>query len=173
MFRVSQNNGFNAKRPDAYPHWRLVSGSTLAANLWDLQPDATAIMAESGDLTGTDIGALLAYTSLRYFTSGDVESFFDATTKGNPFASSGDRLASATNMGVGSYLKFTFNRPVRFGSMKWYALTGFAGRQPTTMTLQHSLDGTNWTAYATLTNSTPVSPATWQNIVRGGTHAAT
>lgn len=158
---------------DAFPYWRLLSGSTLLSNLWDLQPDATAIVSEAGDLSGTDIAEGLAYADLHYFTSGDAESFFDATTKGNPFASSGNRLASAANLGVNSYLKFTFASPVKFGSMKWYALTGFAGRQPTTMTLQHSNDGSSWTSFATLTNGSTISPATWQNIVRGGTHAAT
>jgi hypothetical protein len=173
MLRSNQLIGFGGRRPNAYPFWRLVSGSTMSLNLWDLQPDATAIVSEAGDLSGADIAEGLAYANLHFFTSGDVESFFDATTKGNPFASSGNRLASATNMGVGSYLKFTFSKPVNFGSVKWYALTGFAARQPTTMTLQHSNDGSSWTSYATLTNGSTISPARWQNIVRGGTHAAT
>lgn len=158
----------------AKPYWRLVSNSATGdANLWDLEPNADAGMFESGDLTGTDVGAALTYANLKFFTSGDVETTFGTSWQGNPFASSGTRLISNTNTGVGSYLRFIFAVPRKFGSMKWYTLIGYPARQPSSMTLQYSSDGTTWTDYATLTNASKTRPATWQNIVKGGTHAST
>ena len=150
-----------------------MANSTLDGSLWDLEPNATSGVFESANLSGSDIAAGLAYANLKFFTSGDVESSFGAGQRGNPFAASGDRLVSSADMGIGSYLKFTFASPVKIGSMKWYTLTGFAVRQPNSMGLQYSNDGSSWNAYATLTNGSKISPATWQNIVRGGTHAAT
>lgn len=159
---------------NAFVYWRLLSNTAVGdINLWDLQPDPTAGVFESGDLTGTDIAAGLTYANLKFFLASNVETTFGTLYQGNPFAASGARLITNTNAGVGSYLKFTFAAPVTIGSLKWYTLSGYPARQPSNMSLQHSDDGSSWTTYATLTNAGKISPATWLNISEGVTRAAT